>query len=263
MNDEALVGRLVAALREEPTDSTTHGVDRERVRTRLAASIGNLAASYPREISDPNPSHSAGIRPIMHGATHIARAWLVPTFVAGALAGAAAEHVYSARASAPKRDQQAVVSGSPPREVSAPKANARTDASAVVPAAPVSSTPSLPLSGSTTSASSAQVSARDRGGSLAAEQRLLDAARAALSSGNAKAGLGPLGQHASRFPNGELAEEREALWVRVLVAAGHDDEAQVHATTFSRRFPSSLFAPVVDSALATISRRNDGGAPKP
>lgn len=264
-DDEASIPRLVAALREGPTEPAVYGVERDRLRARLAASIGSLAAGHPGEASNPNPTHGAGLHPALRVATvRIASAWLAPAFVAGALAGAATNHVYSTHTGAPKSDQHAVVSGPPPREVSTPAASERAEASAVVrapAAAPSSFTP--PVSRGATSAASAQASPRDRNGTLAAEQRLLDAARAALASGNPEAGLGPLRQHGSRFPGGALAEEREALWVRLLVATGRDAEARAHAATFHQRFPSSLFARVVDSALATIPRRNDGGAPKP
>jgi hypothetical protein len=101
------------------------------------------------------------------------------------------------------------------------------------------------------------------GSTLAAEQRLLDAARAALTRGEPQSGLRPLQFHASRFPAGQLVEEREALYVRILVALERDEEAQARAANFRRRFPDSLFATVVDNALSTISRRTADPEPKP
>jgi hypothetical protein len=88
--------------------------------------------------------------------------------------------------------------------------------------------------------------------SLAAERRLLDAARAALVAGDPKGGLNKLASHAKQFPRGALAEEREALSVDALVAAGRYDDAKRHGEAFHARFPGSLFAASVAAALRDI-----------
>jgi outer membrane protein assembly factor BamD (BamD/ComL family) len=88
--------------------------------------------------------------------------------------------------------------------------------------------------------------------SLAAERRLIDAARAALVAGNSASGLERLVRHAAQYPRGALAEERSALMVDALVAAGHYDEAKRRADAFRARYPGSLFAPSVDAALRAI-----------
>jgi hypothetical protein len=88
--------------------------------------------------------------------------------------------------------------------------------------------------------------------SLAAERRLLDAARAALVAGDPKAGLDKLASHAQQFPRGALAEEREALSVDALVAAGRYDDAKRRGEVFHARFPGSLFAASVAAALRDI-----------
>ena len=91
-----------------------------------------------------------------------------------------------------------------------------------------------------------------RDGSLAAERRLLDAARAALVAGDRAAGLDLLTKHARTFPRGVLAEEREALTIDAFVASGRCDEARRRAEGFRSRYPGSLFAPSVAAALAAI-----------
>jgi hypothetical protein len=88
--------------------------------------------------------------------------------------------------------------------------------------------------------------------SLAAERRLIDAARAALVAGDSATGLERLARHASQYPRGVLAEERSALMVDALVAAGRYDEAKRRADAFRARYPGSLFAPSVDAALKAI-----------
>ena len=91
-----------------------------------------------------------------------------------------------------------------------------------------------------------------RDGSLAAERRLLDAARVALVAGDRAAGVDLLTKHARTFPRGVLAEEREALTIDAFVASGRYDEARRRAEGFRSRYPGSLFAPSVAAALAAI-----------
>ncbi|HVV52408.1 MAG TPA: hypothetical protein VHO06_22265, partial [Polyangia bacterium] len=77
-------------------------------------------------------------------------------------------------------------------------------------------------------------------------------ARAALVRGQAEGALAALARHEAAFPRGELAEEREGLFVQALVAARRYDEARARAAAFTRRYPRSLFAPVVAEALGSI-----------
>jgi hypothetical protein len=72
-----------------------------------------------------------------------------------------------------------------------------------------------------------------------------------------------LERHVKLFPHGTLTEEREALYVRILVAAGNDEAATQRANSFQRRFPQSIFLPVVERTLLSISRRKDEAASKP
>ncbi|MET0594398.1 MAG: hypothetical protein ABW133_16975 [Polyangiaceae bacterium] len=88
--------------------------------------------------------------------------------------------------------------------------------------------------------------------SLAAERRMLEAARAALVAGEPKAGLDWAMRHAKQFPRGVLAEEREALFIDALVASGRYDDARRRADGFRTRYPGSLFAPSVSAALQAI-----------
>jgi len=87
---------------------------------------------------------------------------------------------------------------------------------------------------------------------LAAERALLDRARRALGGGNYDEADEVLDGHARRFPGGVLAEEREALAIKVLASSGRAIEARTRAEGFRERFPSSLFGPSVDETLSTI-----------
>jgi hypothetical protein len=79
--------------------------------------------------------------------------------------------------------------------------------------------------------------------SYAAELKLLARAQAAYANGSLSYALTLVAQHGRRFPNGRLAEEREALRVRALANAGRTEEADRAARAFAARFPRSVFLP--------------------
>jgi len=85
----------------------------------------------------------------------------------------------------------------------------------------------------------------------AAELRLLALARAAVARGDYAAALPPIAEHARRFKNGRLAEEREALRVRALAGLGRTDEARRAAHRFEARFPRSVLLPAVQQMSAS------------
>ena len=78
-----------------------------------------------------------------------------------------------------------------------------------------------------------------------AELRLLRQARAAVARGDYAAALSPIAEHARRFKDGRLAEEREALRVKALAGLGRTDEARRAARAFRARFPRSVLLPAV------------------
>ena len=73
-------------------------------------------------------------------------------------------------------------------------------------------------------------------------------ARTALSRGRADDALRQLGAHRRRFRRSQLREEREALTVMALAAAGRRDQARARAERFRRRYPRSLLLPSVEAA---------------
>ncbi len=76
-----------------------------------------------------------------------------------------------------------------------------------------------------------------------AELELLRAAHSAYKERHFANALVLVGEHARRYPNGLLAEEREALRVRSLAAAGRTEEARRAAATFAAHFPRSVLVP--------------------
>jgi hypothetical protein len=82
------------------------------------------------------------------------------------------------------------------------------------------------------------------------ELRLLEQARTAVAQEDFMAANRLLAEHAHRFKAGWLAEEREALRVRVLAGLGRRDEARRAAAAFETCFPRSPL-------LSTISQKPD------
>jgi hypothetical protein len=85
------------------------------------------------------------------------------------------------------------------------------------------------------------------------ELQLLRAAREDVTRGDFDRALAVLSEHARRFRNGVLVEEREALRVKALAGLGRGEEAQRAAAQFHARFPHSVL-------LSTFERMNGKGA---
>jgi len=86
--------------------------------------------------------------------------------------------------------------------------------------------------------------------SLASERAVLDRARQKLAVSEPEHALQFLEQHARRYPNGKLAEEREAMLINVLVSLGRVEQAKARGAAFTKRFPASLMLISVKAALA-------------
>jgi hypothetical protein len=87
---------------------------------------------------------------------------------------------------------------------------------------------------------------------LAKERQVIEKARSALARRDAESALAAVDEHARLFPRGQLIEMREALAVQALVYAGRAADARARADQFHRRFPSSMYRPVVDGAISSI-----------
>jgi hypothetical protein len=84
--------------------------------------------------------------------------------------------------------------------------------------------------------------------SYAAELQLLQRAQSEYASHDFGNALVLIAEHRRRFPNGRLAEEREALRVRSLARAGRGEEARRALGSFAKRFPRSAFLPRLQEA---------------
>ncbi|MFT3707156.1 MAG: hypothetical protein QM817_05750 [Archangium sp.] len=90
----------------------------------------------------------------------------------------------------------------------------------------------------------------DAAADLAAERALIEQARTSLTRQRAADAIAALTQHLTRFPRGELSEEREFLWIQALVTT-NDENARVRAADFRARFPKSIFLPAVEALAGT------------
>jgi len=75
--------------------------------------------------------------------------------------------------------------------------------------------------------------------SYAAELSVLQRAQAAYRNQDFATALRLAAEHRRRFPNGRLAQEREALRVKALKGAGREKEASQAAATFEAEYPRS------------------------
>lgn len=91
---------------------------------------------------------------------------------------------------------------------------------------------------------------RSEGSQLARERAVLDLARAAAARGEPALALEQAERHRQQFPQGRLAEEREAMAIRALIALGRGSEARARADAFRASYPNSFLTPVIDSALS-------------
>jgi hypothetical protein len=220
--------------------------------------LGRLSSSIPGLGPGPGPGGGGGAATSATKAAAVTAAAPVTKIVAAlaaiALAGAVAV-VASQRASAPHVPEPAgpvtaVVVASPSVAPSASVIVAVDVGSLpAAPSAPRASARAAPPAAPTT------VSAEPASGSdVTEERRLVDGARASLARGDAAGALASIGEHERRFATGVLAEERDALAVRTLVALGRNDDARARAARFRSAHPTSLFLPGVESAVGADQR---------
>jgi hypothetical protein len=235
MNDR-LDPEIAELLRAERDRGGAPADARARVFERVQAAI-----VVPPPLAPLTPSTAGNAGAIGSGL----RAWLVAVAITAAGVGAT---LASRRTAAPEVHSAppatAVVSAPPPASPAVPSPapslapSAATPEAAPVPSADTSRTP-LPA-------------ARPRaasGDTLDVERAILDRARRDLLARDTHASLLEVETHARRFPSGVLAEERDALRIEALAAAGRSDEARVRGSAFRAAHPGSLLLPAVNDAL--------------
>jgi len=221
----------------------------QRVYTRLAAGLGLPPVVGDGALTVPGPHASAiPAGPSLAGAVVKATAHTstrgILTFIVGAAVGATTygtvQHLR--QGPAPRTALTVAIPATVPAGTKPLPSMPPVQPERAEPAAPPASR--APQSDFRSSA------VRDRG--LAAERKLVEMARSALVRGHTEGALEALRRHARSFPKGQLAEERDSLFVQALVAKGDFAPARKRAAAFHRRYPRSLFSPVVDQALRSI-----------
>jgi hypothetical protein len=210
----------------------------QRVFSRLATTlaVGDGSPDAP-DLAHPPLSH-AGMRsgPLASAARALQRGWA--TFLVGAAVGATT---------------YAAVEHSRHKPASPPPAAASSPMAPALPALDVPPPPERPAPAPAVLGRAREPQgAEPRNAPLSVERNLLEIARTALARGKTDTALAILRRQARQFPSGQLAEERDGLWIQALVAKGDYAQARERATHFHRQHPHSLFAPAVDQALQSI-----------
>jgi hypothetical protein len=216
----------------------------QRIYGQLAAGLGlppwpgDAGPMGPGPATAPRP---AGAEALGKGLAHSGARGLV-TFIVGAAVGAASYGTVQHLRGAPERPAPpAVVTPLPVPAAPLPPPPEPT---------PATAPPRAPVAPPSHASDSELGTARDQG--LAGERKLIEMARTALTRGQTEGTLAALHRHARSFPNGQLAEERDSLFVQALVRKGDFVHARQRATRFHRLYPHSLFSPVVEQALRSI-----------
>ena len=195
-------------------------------------------AAAPAELAPGIPSHVApALAQVLGGK-------LAAGVVMAALLGVGG-YWYRAEHRAPNR----VVGPASSAPVAAPIAVQAPRVAPPVPAAAVD-TP-LPAVPALASAAPSPAFSSSRLSRLDAEASLVATVRRELRRGDPRAALGTLRQLKSRFPNGELRQERDVLTVEALAASGNSAAAKSKAAAFVAAHPSSPLSAKLERLVET------------
>ncbi len=251
MNDDelkALTPDLQALLDSERNVPGAPTAARERVRARLAVSVGMLGAV--------GAASAAGSTPALGTTALKAAPKLLNALWAKLAVGVVAAIGVGVGVHLSTRTPPVPAPLIAPAPLVAPRApEVRTQPVAPLPTPNgmnVHSTRDPAVVPAPAAAAPVHHAARPSDDDLAAERALLEPARAALASGDPTRALAAVARHAQRFPRGQLVEEREALSVRALAASGQPELARARGLKFTARYPKSIFRPTVDATLHAL-----------
>ena len=165
--------------------------------------------------------------------------------VVAALLGVSAVGIYSHTPSA-ARVGQARDAAASASTIASPVASASDRAAAdngvgpSVPSVPTAEAPSSSEAPGKAAKSNRRATPVDQA-TLDEEIRLLDTAQVAMRAGDSTRALQVLAEHASRFPNGQMASARNIMRMKALVQAGQTEQACAEAQRFLVSYPKSPF----------------------
>jgi hypothetical protein len=235
--------------------------DRARIRQRLLQlGVGAAVTTAASATAAASAATSAAAKGTMASGTLVLK-WVLAVAVVGGMGAAGAKGIaaYRARQAETVQPQVASRGMAPARaaplpaaplvtipettpELTAPEVTPASDPVAIAkPArAPVNAVPVVaPMQPSTRAESTTEL-----------ESRLLSDAEARRHAGDASGALALLDEHARRFPNGVLAEERAAERVFALCDLGRVVEATAEARQFLAERPRSIYAKPVRASCA-------------
>ena len=237
-------------------DQTAAALLLENLREGAEADIDDEALSRVRKrlysLKSPRVLHAASNKPSRWELG--ARGGVVAALLVGTALGAGGHALVSyviypqpvAPRVDPKRSEQPQVVSAPNPVLPLPEAPTPSLETPDVP--PLSPPPSV-----TASARGASLpSAVSPTSSLEIELRELEAARRDIAAGSPGLALQALHSHAQRYPRSMLVQEREALTIKALVAAGRSPEARVAADRFAASYPSSMLLDSVKNSVRSI-----------
>jgi hypothetical protein len=138
-----------------------------------------------------------------------------------------------------------------PRVISSVAAAAAEPVAAMPPVA-VEAPPAMVSPAKPTAASAPSLKFEREAPSLERELTLLERARTRLSEGQPQSTLQLLSEHRLSYPSSALQQEREALTIRALTAAGRIAEARDRAARFVEAYPTSALRGSVERAVESI-----------
>ena len=159
--------------------------------------------------------------------------------------------VDKAAAAAPPAPQEPVAAPGPKAPAVEPPVIAPTEAEPVAVPEPFDATANIEPPSPQAPTPVARDTDEPEPSQLAEETRLIAAARRSLRNGSPRAALKPLTDHAERFANGQLAEDRMALIARAHCEAGDVKTGLEKAAALGRAFPSSSHMSRVERACET------------
>jgi RNA polymerase sigma factor (sigma-70 family) len=202
--------------------------------TRMAkAAVASVLAGVLAGIGRPAAA-TAGVI-----ASKTAALWLAGALVSGVVIGAVGQRMLGQRVVR----EPAVASVVAPEPASSPPiAPPATAPSSSTPTsiAPPASTPRAPIPAPVVS----------NRGDIAAETKLVEDARAALHSGRPNDAIASLRLHVQRFAAGQLAEERDLLWIEAAITIDDRADAARRIASFRSTYPTTMHTERLD-ALAT------------
>ena len=259
-------------LREEADAPPAPSAEREHVLERLGTTLGEKMDSDASADTTPSanaPEATPGT-PTTAGASLSAgaksAALLLTAYAAGVATGVGVHSSFMAdevpngvEQPLPASTEQRPVHNEPPAEPTIDETEDETEAAPAADPTPTAPTPAT---------APRRMRRRRVDGELPlrpsnAERLLIEQARQGLARGSATDALDTLREHQQNHPSGRYAEEREALIIQALVAAGRVDEARRRWRRFQTAYPASLFRPVLERVVPDdeASGSTEGAAP--